>query len=329
MQGLLRHFRIALSALSLTLFAACSGGTHYEQLQGYAQGGTWHAICGLPHGVSRQQAQHLADSLLIEIDNSISGYNKGSLLSRINAGEVLPLDRHFLANFNKSMEIWEASAGAFDPSAAPLFDLWGFGFASAAEVTAAAVDSIEAFVGMNHFALSEQDGQTYLIRYDPRCKLNFNAIAQGYSCDCIAAALEERGCRDYLVEVGREIVCKGRSARGGKWNIALEKPVEGAQEGQEAIQEILEVTDCGIVTSGNYRKFYERDGQKYAHTIDPKTGWPVTHHLLSATVIIPDSLCTFPGATADACATWMMVIGSDAARAFAADHPDWKIILIE
>jgi len=323
----LRHFLLFI--LTPFILAACNGGIHYEQIQGYAQGGTWHAICGLPHGVSRQEAQHLADSLLVEIDNSISGYNKGSLLSRLNAGETLPLDSHFVANFTKSREIWEASEGAFDPSSAPLFDLWGFGFTTGAEISDAAVDSIKAFVGMSHFALADSCGQTYLLRDDPRCKLNFNAIAQGYSCDCIAALLEELGCRDYLVEVGLEIVCKGRSARGGKWNVALEKPVEGAQEGEEAVQEILELTDCGIVTSGNYRKFYEKDGQKYAHTIDPKTGRPVTHHLLSATVIIPDSLCTMPGSTADACATWMMVIGTEKARAFAKEHPDYQVILLE
>lgn len=320
---------VILSALTAAFISSCTGGVHYEQLSGYAQGGTWHAICGLPKGVSRNEAQHLADSLLIEIDNAVSGYNKGSLLSRINAGENLPLNRHFIANFLKSKEMWETSDGAFDPSSAPLFNLWGFGFDSGGEVSDAAIDSILAFTGMQHFTLTDSCGQTYIKRDDSRCKLNFNAIAQGYSCDCIAAALEDRGCRDYLVEVGREIVCKGRSSRGGKWKVALEKPVEGAQEGEEAIEEILEITDCGIVTSGDYRKFYVKDGQKYAHTIDPKSGRPVTHHLLSATVIIPDSLCTLPGSTADACATWMMVIGADAARSFAASHPDYRIILIE
>lgn len=240
MHRLLTLFGKGLLAASLLLFAACSGGPHYVQLEGYAQGGTWHAICGLPGGVSRLEAQHVADSLLLEIDQSLSGYNKGSLLSRLNAGGSPTLDRHFIANFEKSREVWELSGGAFDPSAAPLFDLWGFGFTSGGEVDEAAIDSIKAFVGMNHFALIEEDGRTSLLRYDPRCKLNFNAIAQGYSCDCLAAALEELGCRDYLVEVGREIVCKGLSSRGGKWKIALEKPVEGAQEGQEQIEEILD-----------------------------------------------------------------------------------------
>ena len=315
-------FAIILAAAALSL-ASCRDGGGYCRVEGFAQGGTWHIICALPEDLDAQDVRHLADSLLLEIDNSISGYNKGSILSRLNAGEDLPLDRHFITNFTRSKEIWQQSGGAFDPSAAPLFDLWGFGFENGGNVTDAAVDSIKAFVGMDHFALEERGDGIHLVRDDSRCKLNFNAIAQGYSCDCIAAALRDAGCVDYLVEVGREIVCSGRSARGNKWNIALEKPVDGAREGEEQIEEVLELTDCGVVTSGNYRKFYVKDGQKYAHTIDPATGRPVTHHLLSATVITGDAT------TADAMATWFMVIGADSARAVTATMPDVEIKLIE
>ncbi len=310
-------------AAALCLTSCDNTGKGYCRIEGFAQGGTWHIICKLPGKARAQDIKATADSILIEIDQSISGYNKGSLLSRINAGEDLPLDNHFIANFTRSKEIWQQSGGAFDPSAAPLFDLWGFGFTNGDNVTDGAVDSIKAFIGMNHFALEEREDGIHLTRDDERCKLNFNAIAQGYSCDCIASTLKERGCSDYLVEVGREIVCSGRSARGGLWNIALEKPVDGAEEGAEQIEEMLELTDCGVVTSGNYRKFYVKDGQKFAHTIDPATGRPVTHHLLSATVITCDAT------TADAYATWMMVIGPDSARAVASTMPDVKIRLIE
>ncbi|MBQ7576373.1 MAG: FAD:protein FMN transferase [Bacteroidales bacterium] len=340
--------RFGLLAAVILLTAACSDAGRYITVEGFAQGGTWHLICRLPQGVRPQQVKATADSLLLEIDRSVSGYNRGSLLSRLNAGEVLPLDRHFIANFEMSRKVWEISGGAFDPSAAPLFDLWGFGFTGEETVSERAVDSIMAFVGMDHFSLEQRDGKTFLLRDDPRCKLNFNAIAQGYSCDCIASALEGLGCRDYLVEVGREIVCKGLSSRGGKWRIALEKPVDGAEEGNGQIQETLELTDCGIVTSGNYRKFYEKDGKKYAHTIDPHTGRPVTHNLLSATVILsnaPSSVIPGPDPSvmpgpdraspasplasyADAYATWMMVIGGDAARAAADTLPGVEVILI-
>ncbi|MBQ9475082.1 MAG: FAD:protein FMN transferase, partial [Bacteroidales bacterium] len=306
------------TAVCAVIAVSCSDKPRYYTVEGFAQGGTWHIICGLPGGVRPQKVKALADSLLLEIDRSVSGYNRGSLLSRLNSGEEIPLDRHFISNFEESKAVWELSGGAFDPSAAPLFDLWGFGFTGEETVSDRAVDSILAFVGMDHFRLEERDGETFLVKDDPRCKLNFNAIAQGYSCDCIAAALEEMGCRDYLVEVGREIVCKGRSARGGKWRIALEKPEEGADGYNPGIEETLELTDCGIVTSGNYRKFYEKDGKKYAHTIDPSTGRPVTHNLLSATVILSDpSFAGHLAARSDAYATWMMVIGSETARSAA------------
>ena len=316
--------RSLITIFTLSCTISCSNtGNHYCRIEGFAQGSSWHIICAVPKGFKAEDIRHVADSLLLEIDQSISGYNKGSLLSRINAGEYLPLDRHFIANFIRSKEVWEQSRGAFDPSAAPLFDLWGFGFTSEEQVSEAAIDSIRQFVGMDHFSLEEMEDGTHLVRDDARCKLNFNAIAQGYSCDCIAEALRRIGCEDYLVEVGREIACKGKSSRGGKWNIALEKPVDGAGEGEEQIEETLELTDCGIVTSGNYRKFYVKDGRKYAHTIDPNTGRPVMHNLLSATVITTDA------ATADAYATWMMVIGADSARAVAANLPDVRIKLIE
>ena len=362
--------RFGLLAAVILLTAACSDAGRYITVEGFAQGGTWHLICRLPQGVRPQQVKATADSLLLEIDRSVSGYNRGSLLSRLNAGEVLPLDRHFIANFEMSRKVWEISGGAFDPSAAPLFDLWGFGFTGEETVSERAVDSIMAFVGMDHFSLEQRDGETFLLRDDPRCKLNFNAIAQGYSCDCIASALEELGCRDYLVEVGREIVCKGLSSRGGKWRIALEDPSPDRHSrldresrlNRESLPDrhsrldreseldreshptepakILELSDCGIVTSGNYRKFYENDGKKYAHTIDPHTGRPVTHNLLSATVILsnaPSSVMPGPdraspasplASYADAYATWMMVIGGDAARAAADTLPGVEVILI-
>lgn len=333
--------RFGLLAAVILLTAACSDAGRYITVEGFAQGGTWHLICRLPQGVRPQQVKATADSLLLEIDRSVSGYNRGSLLSRLNAGEVLPLDRHFIANFEMSRKVWEISDGAFDPSAAPLFDLWGFGFTGEETVSERAVDSIMAFVGMDHFSLEQRDGETFLLRDDPRCKLNFNAIAQGYSCDCIASALEGLGCRDYLVEVGREIVCKGLSSRGGKWRIALEDPSPDRHSRLDRESEldreshpaepakIFELTDCGIVTSGNYRKFYEKDGKKYAHTIDPHTGRPVTHNLLSATVILTDtSLAGRLASYADAYATWMMVIGGDAARAAADTLPGVEVILI-
>lgn len=313
-----------LTLAALLLSAACqSGAGTYARIEGFAQGGTYHVICRLPRGCRQQAVADSIDNILAGIDRSLSGYNKGSLLSRINAGEDLPLDGHFIVTFNRSVEVWNESDGAFDPSAAPLFDLWGFGFEEKDAGDAdAAIDSIKAFVGMDLFSIEERDDGPHLVKADPRAKLNFNAIAQGYSCDTIARWLAARGCTDYLVEVGREIVCRGMSSRGGPWRVGLDKPIDGNMDEGKDLQEIIDVTGQGIVTSGNYRKFYIRDGQKYAHTIDPSTGRPVTHNLLSATVLAVDATA------ADAYATWFMVAGPEKAAAIAGSKPGIEAYLI-
>ena len=312
---------LTLAALLLVL-VGCSR-EKYVTVQGYAQGGTFHVIYRLPRGISEKAVGEAIDTALKCIDASLSGYNKGSLLSRLNAGEDLPLDSLFIECFERSLEVWQESSGAFDPSAAPLFDLWGFGFEDKGDDCDAAMDSLMEFVGMDKLSLAKaSDGSTRLVRLDPRTKLNFNAIAQGFSCDVIAAKLESLGCRDFLVEVGREIVCRGRSSRGGLWRIGIDKPIDGNFDEGANLQTILEVTDCGVVTSGNYRKFYVRDGQKYAHTIDPLTGRPVTHNLLSATVIADDAT------QADAYATWAMVVGRETFEETMSSRSDIRYYLI-
>ncbi|MBR1538001.1 MAG: FAD:protein FMN transferase, partial [Bacteroidales bacterium] len=190
------------------------------------------------------------------------------------------------------------------------------------KVSGQAIDSIRDFVGMQHMWLERRPDGTHLVKDDPRCKLNFNAIAQGYSCDVVARLLDSLGCTDYLVDIGREIICKGKNASGGKWRIGLDRPTDGNMEEGKDLQAILEVSDCGIVTSGNYRKFYVEDGRKYAHTIDPLSGRPVTHSLLSATVVARDAT------TADAYATWMMVVGPERARALIEARTGLEALLV-
>jgi len=318
----MKRLSLFLSLFTLILSSCSDVSDQYVLLEGFAQGGTYHVILSLPEGWDREYAQKRVDTLLLEIDNSLSGYNKGSLLSRLNSGEDLPLDNHFIKVFNRSKEIWEESGGAFDPSSSALFDLWGFGFSNKEKVTQAALDSILTFTGMDKLSLEEKEDGIHLVRKDIRIKLNFNAIAQGYTVDAVAAMLSEAGCGNYLVEVGREIVCKGKSSRGGDWRVGLDKPTDGNMDEGKNLQEIISLTDKGIVTSGNYRKFYIEDGEKYAHTIDPSTGRPVRHNLLSATVIAKD------GTTADAYATWCMVVGPEKARAIALDRNDIEMYLI-
>ena len=313
---------IVLLFFFLLLSAAGCGSGEYVRIEGFAQGGTYHVICSPVTGYDGKKIHEKIDARLLDIDFTLSGYNKGSLLSRLNAGEDLPLNGLFTECFKRSKEIWEETSGAFDPSAAPLFDLWGFGFSNRGTVTRTAVDSILSFVGMDKMRLETRDDGVHLVKDDPRMKLNFNAIAQGFSCDVVARFLDSLGCGNYLVEIGREIRCKGMNASGGPWRIGLDRPSDGNMEEGKDLQAIIEISDCGIVTSGNYRKFYVEDGRKYAHTIDPSTGEPVSHNLLSATVVAADA------ATADAYATWMMVAGTEKARAILASRPDLEALLV-
>jgi len=294
----------------LLLLSACSTD-RYVTISGFAQGGTYSVKCSLPSKVSRQEVTQALDSAFAVIDYSISGYNKGSILSRVNNGERVALDSVFIDIFNISKDIWAKSCGAFDPSAGPLFDLWGFGFADStvtAEQKAELAAGMKEYIGMDLFSFEETPQGTFLNRADSRCRLNFNAIAQGYSCDVAARLLDAYGSTDYIIELGGEIVCKGQREQGGPWRIWIDKPEDGNNVSGALKQDVVSVSDCGLVTSGNYRKFYVEDGQKYSHTVDPLSGMPVRHSLLSATVQARD------GATADAYATWFMVIGTEAAK---------------
>ncbi|MBQ0025316.1 MAG: FAD:protein FMN transferase [Bacteroidales bacterium] len=319
---LCRIFNILLpSLILLTVANSCGNASGYAKVGGYAQGGTYSISLKLPEDVDASHIQHEADSILLVIDNSLSGYNKGSLLSRLNSGEDLPLDDVFVECFTRSKEVFVESGGAFDPSAAPLFDLWGFGFSEGGEVSKAAVDSIMQFTGMDKLTLERREDGVHLKRSDSRIRLNFNAIAQGLSCDIIARALESHGCTDYLVEVGREIVCRGKRENGEPWHVGIDKPVD-SDGSTVTIQDVISLSDRGIVTSGNYHKFYIKDGQKFAHTIDPRKGFPVQHTLLSATVIAEDATL------ADACATWFMVIGLEEAMSVVSQRNDIEAYLV-
>lgn len=312
---LLAAFAAIASAVS------CSGRPEYVKIEGYAQGGTYSVICKVPQGISRDFTRARIDSILTAVDNSLSGYNKGSLLSRVNRGEEIPLDPIFVRCLQRSAEVWQESLGAFDPSAAPLFDLWGFGFEQGGNPLPEEVNAAMESVGLDKFSIIRKDGELYLDKPAPAAKLNFNAIAQGLSCDLVAEELESEGCRDYLVEVGREMMCRGQRQGGGPWHIGIDKPADNAGE-YLSVQDIVDVTDKGIVTSGNYRKFYIRDGRKYSHTIDPRTGYPVEHNLLSATVIADDAT------TADAYATWFMVVGLDRAAEIVGSRDDIEAYLV-
>ena len=283
----------------------------YIRVTGYAQGGTYTVTCNL-RGVSVPPAEihDSIESILHLIDTTLSGYNKGSLLSRFNAGEPVRPNGLFLDMYRVSYGWFVRSGGCLDFAAGPLYDAWGFGFKSGEMPSDEAVKEIVASCGMKHLpdSLPVVDGMV-----DPAAlgfpKLNYNAIAQGYSCDLVAAYLYGIGVKDMLVDIG-EIYCDGLNPSGKPWSVGVDRPLDGNDTPGEDLDGIW-LSDGGprgVVTSGNYRKFYIRDGKKYSHTIDPLSGYPVSHNLLSATIAAPDA------ASADALATWCMVIGLDASK---------------
>ena len=255
------------------------------------------------------------DSLLSLIDTTLSGYNKGSLLSRFNRGDTIVPNTMFRDIFSAAKAYRDETDGAVDVAAAPLFDAWGFGFSRDSFPSDETVRRLMETCSMDFVPqdLTTANGQ----------KLNYNAIAQGYSCDVIAAYLYSLGIRDMLVDIG-EIYCDGVNPSGRPWVLAVDKPVDGNNDPGAQIQGKWQSDGgpCGIVTSGNYRKFYIRDGKKYAHTIDPRTGRPVEHNLLSATVKAPTAM------DADAYATFCMVIGLENARTFLSGRDDLEGYLI-
>jgi len=211
-----------------------------------------------------------------------------------------------------AQKISEETEGAFDITVAPLVNAWGFGFKNSIEIAPNVLDSLRQFVGYPKIRI--ENG--VVVKEDNRVMLDCSAIAKGYGVDQVARLLEKKGVEHYMVDIGGEVMLKGKNPRMKTWRIGINKPIEDSLSINQDLQTILEITGVGMATSGNYRKFYYKDGKRYAHTIDPRQGTPVQHNILSATVIAKD--CT----SADAYATAFMVMGLEKAKAFCEAHPE-------
>ena len=257
---------------------------------------------------------------LKKVDNALSMFNEQSVIAHVNNGDCTigktEEDGMFMEVFRLGMDISKETDGAFDITVAPLVNLWGFGFKKNELPTSQAVDSIMQFVGYGKVDCTEKDGVQTIVKRDPRVMLDCSAIAKGYGCDVVARLLREKGVKNFLVEIGGEVVSCGISPKRLPWKIGVTKPVEDSLQAGGELQTMLNVTDCAMATSGNYRNFYYKGGKKYAHTIDPKTGRPVQHSILSATVLAADC------ATADAYATSFMVMGMERAKTVLDRHPE-------
>jgi thiamine biosynthesis lipoprotein len=256
---------------------------------------------------------------LKKVDNSLSPFNEKSIITAVNNNKDVELNEMFLSVFKKAMEISENTGGAFDITVAPLVNAWGFGFKSGSDPGKAQIDSLLNIVGYKKVTL--EAGK--VVKQDPRIMLDCSAIAKGFGTDVIANYLRSRGVKNFMVEIGGEIVTSGINEERLPWKIGVTKPSDDplSDKGSE-LMTILNVTDKAMATSGNYRNFYYKGGKKYAHTIDPKTGCPVQHSLLSATVIADDC------ATADAYATSFMVMGFEKARKFLEKHTELMVYFI-
>lgn len=236
-------------------------------------------------------------------DNSLSMFNPYSILSAINANRDTTTNAAFESMWSEAEYVYGLSNGAFDITVAPLVKAFGFGRKSdqVASISSQTIDSIRAFVGLEKVQLVDHK----VVKDDPRVQIDGGAVAKGQACDMIAEVLREHGCTNYLVDIGGEVVAHGVNDKGQAWHIGITKPNLNNEGAQEELQEILAVSDICMATSGNYRNYYYAAGERRSHTIDPRTGYPVQHSLLSATVV--SSSCM----RADALATACMVLGAE------------------
>lgn len=256
---------------------------------------------------------------LAEVDSSLSMFNKESTLSRVNRNEAMESDSMLNVVFALAQKVSEATDGAFDVTVAPLVNAWGFGYKNGALPDSAQVDSLKALVGWQRVCI--EDG--IVKKDDPRMVMDFSAIAKGFGCDVVAEVMRRNGVKNFMIEIGGEVVVEGLNRSKKPWRVGVNKPVEDSTCVNNELEDVLELTNMAMATSGNYRNFYvTEDGRKVAHTIDPKSGRPVQHSVLSATVLAPTC------AEADAFATSFMVMGLERLKEVLKEQPQLKVFII-
>lgn len=304
---------LMLLIVGTVLIISHQQSTPYRQANDFVFGTTYKIVYQCDSDLTASIRQEL-----MRVDYSLSPFNKESVITAVNQNREVMLDPYFVEVFNKAMEISRETKGAFDITVAPLVNAWGFGFKHEQMPTKRQVDSLRQIIGYQKVAL--KNGK--VVKQDPRMMLDCSAIAKGFGVDVVARLLRDRGVQNFMVEIGGEVVTCGVNAQRLPWRVGVVKPSEDSLSTGHELQTILNVTDKAMATSGNYRNFYYKNGRRYAHTIDPKTGYPVQHSLLSATVLAAS--CT----VADAYATSFMVMGLDNARQLLEHHPELMAYLI-
>ena len=281
----------------LALLSSCVNQPQKIVLQGLAQG-SYYAITYFDE--LNRNFQHEIDSIFHAVDMSVNLWVDSSVISKVNRNEEVTLDSIFIDNFRIAQKAARLSDGYFDPTISPIVAAWGFSYKSGDSITPQLIDSLKQLV--NYQKIRIENGK--VVKENPNMKLDFNAIAQGYTSDLIASFLESRGVKNYLVDTGGEIMARGSKPNGQPWIVGIEKPAKN-WDSEQVVQTRITLRDKGLVTSGSTRKYVERNGRRYSHCIDPKTGYPVEHNVLSATVMAENSVW------ADALASICMVMGME------------------
>lgn len=285
------------------------------KIEGNAQGTTYHITY---FDIQNRNLQPEIVQLLKDFDLSVSTYITNSIISRINSNEQnVVVDKYFIDCFNKAKEVWKNTDGAFDPTVYPLVNAYGFGPGKKQKIEKTKIDSMLKFVGFQLIKLKKNK----IIKKDPRVALDFNAFAQGYSVDVVSEFLNSKGINSYIVEIGGEVYAKGRKSNGTNWTVGIEKPIDN-QDSQNPLKAIAKLENIAIATSGNYRRFVIEDGIKYAHHINPKTGYPTKNTLLSASIFAKECI------SSDANATGVLVLGLEKAKVFLSKHSELQAYLI-
>lgn len=304
----------AVILIFFILFTGCKNEKAYFEYSGYK------------HTFFRIQYKHTTE-LNAEIDKlfqtwykSLNVFDTTSVVAKINQNKPVEVDSLFAYTFNKARDISAKTNGYFDVTCSPLINIWGFGTTNRQDsISQQKIDSLLQFVGYRKIHL--EDG--LIIKDDPRVTLNFSGLGDGAICDQIALFLDIKGVEDYLIEIGGDDFAKGLNSKGIAWKIGINKPTDDPAGMNTEIEKIVQVKKrMAIATSGNYRNFYIKNGNRYSHTINPKTGYPANQNILSATVIGPDGL------TADALATAFMVMGADKARRVKESFPGFEYFFI-
>lgn len=312
------HIPLLLALIAGTVYVAydnqgSSKSTEYQKCEG--------SIFGTIYHITYRYDKDLKDSIvsaLNEVDQSLSPFNPKSIITAVNQNQNPELNHMFMEVFQIAQTISAATGGAFDITVAPLVNAWGFGFKNKENVTPALIDSLLMHVGMEKVRLEGN----HLQKSDSLLMLDCSAIAKGYGVDAVGRLLESKGITDYMVEIGGEVRVRGVNPHSTPWNIGINKPDDDSLSVNQEIQEVLHVTNISMATSGNYRNYYQEGDKRYAHTINPHTGYPAQKEILSSTVLTTDCV------VADAYATAFMVLGLDSAKAVLIQHPELQAYFI-